>query len=89
MFNLVQEQIKRMMYCHNEPDQSEPGETGIERYKVLERSIINDWYLKDFIYIVEYIDDGKYLSYNCKKFEITSILRCHIFKVIVKKIWKR
>ena len=78
-----------MLYCHDEPDQSELGETGIERYKVLERSIINDWYLKEFIFTVEYIDDGKYLSCKCKKFETTGILCFHIFKVIAKKIWKR
>ena len=89
MFNLVQEQINRMLYCHDELDQSELGKTDIERYKVLEKSIINDWYLKDFIYIVEYIDDGKYLSCNCKKFKTTGILCCHIFKVIAKKKYGR
>ncbi|KAF2310674.1 hypothetical protein GH714_016181 [Hevea brasiliensis] len=87
MFKLVQEQIKRLWYCNVNPlnEDEESNEDGTERYNILERCIINDWYHKEFVYRVEHREHGQYFSCNCKKFDSSRILCCHILKVIVTK----
>ncbi|KAL8540461.1 hypothetical protein ACS0TY_001895 [Phlomoides rotata] len=74
IFSLVQDQIKRMLYCHVVPPTAEEqiadsNDIGIERYRVLERSILNDYFMKEFTYTVEWRPLGAYISCNCKKFE--------------------
>ncbi|KAF2305716.1 hypothetical protein GH714_007744 [Hevea brasiliensis] len=87
MFKLVQEQIKRLWYCDVKPpnEDEESNEHGMERYNILERCIINDWYHKKFVYRVKHRENGQYFSYNCKKFDSSGILYCYILKVIVTK----
>ncbi|KAG6536338.1 hypothetical protein ZIOFF_001392 [Zingiber officinale] len=62
MFNLVQKEIMRVLYCHFiSPTEEESIEAinhvGIEKYKVLERSIVNNWYHKEFTYTVMSMKD--------------------------------
>ncbi|XP_057999052.1 uncharacterized protein LOC131177899 [Hevea brasiliensis] len=87
MFKLIQEQIKRLWYCDVNPpnDDEESNEHGTERYNILERCIINDWYHMEFAYRVKQKENGQYFSCNCKKFDSSRILCCHILKVIVAK----
>ncbi|KAF2297051.1 hypothetical protein GH714_016086 [Hevea brasiliensis] len=87
MFKLIQEQVKRLWYCDVNPpnEDEESNEHGTERYNILERCIINDWYHKEFVYRVEQRENGQYFSCNCKKFDSSGILCCHILKVIVAK----
>ncbi|KAL8520773.1 hypothetical protein ACS0TY_011360 [Phlomoides rotata] len=89
IFNLVQDQIKRMLYCHVVPPTAEEqiadsNDIGIERYTVLERSILNDYFLKEFTYTVEWRPLGAYISCNCRKFEFKDILCCHIMTVLAQ-----
>ncbi|KAL8548964.1 hypothetical protein ACS0TY_008015 [Phlomoides rotata] len=48
---------------------ADSNDIGIERYRVLERSILNDYFLKEFTYTVEWRPLGAYISCNCRKFE--------------------
>ncbi|KAL8511803.1 hypothetical protein ACS0TY_018296 [Phlomoides rotata] len=79
IFGLVQDQIKRMYYCHVVPASSEDAskefsDLGIEHFRILERIILNDYYVKEFTYTVEWSPNGAYISCNCRKFEFKGIL---------------
>ncbi|KAL8473371.1 hypothetical protein ACS0TY_030270 [Phlomoides rotata] len=87
IFSLVQDQIKCMLYCHVVPPTAEDqiadsNDIGIERYRVLERSILNNYFLKEFTYTVEWRPLGACISCNCRKFEFKGILCCHIMTVL-------
>ena len=95
IFKLVQNEIRRLLYCHVIPPTEEEAraattteEVGIEKHKIMERCILNNWYHKEFIYTVEYRENGDYLSCNCKKFEFKGIPCCHIFKLMSFKDMK-
>ncbi|KAL8520849.1 hypothetical protein ACS0TY_011412 [Phlomoides rotata] len=71
-----------MLYCHVVPPTADEqiadsNNTGIERYRVLERSILNDYFLKKITYTVEWRPLGAYISCNYKKFEFKGILYRH------------
>ncbi|XP_058002360.1 protein FAR-RED IMPAIRED RESPONSE 1-like [Hevea brasiliensis] len=87
MFKLIQEQIKRLWYCDmkilNKDEES--NEHGMERYNILERCIINDWYHKEFVYSIEHRENGQYFSCKCRRFDSSGILCCYILKMIVTK----
>ncbi|XP_050212818.2 protein FAR-RED IMPAIRED RESPONSE 1-like [Mercurialis annua] len=90
MFTEVQAEIKRSWYCHViPPDDDQAGadedEVGIEKLNILERPIANNRYHKEFMYTVEFRENGEYLNCNCKKFEFRGIPCCHIFKVMATK----
>ncbi|KAF2316941.1 hypothetical protein GH714_007249 [Hevea brasiliensis] len=90
IFQLVQEEIKRMWYCHviqptDEGRHEADNEPGIKRHKIMEKSIINNWYRREFVYDVEYRENGQYFSCNCKKFESKGILCCHIMRLMSLK----
>ncbi|XP_057998536.1 protein FAR1-RELATED SEQUENCE 5-like, partial [Hevea brasiliensis] len=87
MFKLIQEQVKRLWYCDVNPpnEDEESNEHGTERYNILEGCIINDWYHKEFVYRVEHRENEQYFNCNCKSFDSSGILCCHILKVIVTK----
>ncbi|KAF2299470.1 hypothetical protein GH714_032056 [Hevea brasiliensis] len=90
IFKLVQEEIKRMWYCHviqptEEGRREADNEPGIERHKIMEKSIINNWFRREFVYDVEYRENGQYFSCNCKKFESKGILCCHIMRLMSLK----
>lgn len=63
MFRQVQNEIKRIWYCNvyqavecedvNEVDE-EFMEEGFEHNKILERSLMNNWYVKEHVYTVLY-----------------------------------
>ncbi|KAL8534904.1 hypothetical protein ACS0TY_010806 [Phlomoides rotata] len=74
-----------MLYCHVEPVVEGANSDGIEQFKVLERSIVNKFYLREFTYTVEYRPNGSHISCYCKKFEFKGILCCHIMKVMAQK----
>ncbi|KAH6760357.1 hypothetical protein C2S51_017306 [Perilla frutescens var. frutescens] len=57
-------------------------EVGIEKYNVLKTKIINNFYRRDYIYVVEYRRNGEYLECNCRNFEFKGLLCCHIFEVM-------
>ncbi|XP_073121770.1 protein FAR-RED IMPAIRED RESPONSE 1-like [Henckelia pumila] len=87
IFNLVQKEINRVLYCHIIPPTEEESieaanQFGIEIFKVLERSIVNNWYHKEFTYTVELRPNGEYINCNCRKFEFKGIICYHIFKVL-------
>ncbi|KAF2294771.1 hypothetical protein GH714_016644 [Hevea brasiliensis] len=55
----LKEEIKRMWYCHviqptEEGRREADNEPGIERHKIMEKSIINNWFRREFVYDVEY-----------------------------------
>ena len=84
----MQEQIKRTWYYHVDPPgavQSPTPKNGNEKLRVLERPIVNDYYRIEFYYNIEYREKGNYFQCDCKKFELTGILCCHIFTVIFNK----
>ncbi|XP_058008148.1 protein FAR-RED IMPAIRED RESPONSE 1-like [Hevea brasiliensis] len=90
IFKLVQEEIKRMWYCHviqptEEGRREADNEPGIERHKIMEKSIINNWFRREFVYDVEYRENGQYFSCNYKKFESKGILCCHIMRLMSLK----
>ncbi|XP_057996549.1 protein FAR-RED IMPAIRED RESPONSE 1-like [Hevea brasiliensis] len=84
---LLSEFIKCLWYCDVNPsnEDEESNEHGMERYNILERCIINDWYRKEFVYRVEHRENEQYFNCNCKKFDSSGILCCYILKVIVTK----
>ncbi|KAL8515628.1 hypothetical protein ACS0TY_014352 [Phlomoides rotata] len=89
IFSLVQDQINRMLYCHVVPPTvdeqiADSNDIGIERYMVLERSILNDFFLKEFTYTVEWRPLGAYISCNCRKFKFKGILCFHTMTVLAQ-----
>ncbi|KAG8647510.1 hypothetical protein MANES_09G081652v8 [Manihot esculenta] len=68
----------------NEVDE-EFMEEGFEHNKILERSLMNNWYVKEHVYIVLYKEEGSVFKCNCRKFESKGILCTHILKVITLK----
>ncbi|KAF2290152.1 hypothetical protein GH714_003743 [Hevea brasiliensis] len=79
-----------MWYCHviqptEEGRREADNEPGIERHKIMEKSIINNWFRREFVYDVEYRENGQYFSCNCKKFESKGILCCHIMRLMSLK----
>ncbi|KAL8470946.1 hypothetical protein ACS0TY_033498 [Phlomoides rotata] len=81
-----------MYYCHVVPLSLEDAaedlrdiQCGIEKIRVLERSILNDYNHKEFTYTVEWRQDGAYISCNYRKFELKGILCCHIMTVLAPK----
>ncbi|KAL8555869.1 hypothetical protein ACS0TY_003616 [Phlomoides rotata] len=85
IFKQVQVEIQRMLYCHLEPVVKGANSDGIEQFKVLERSIVNNFYLREFTYTVKYRTNGSHISCDCKKFGFKGILCCHIMKVMAQK----
>ncbi len=94
MFKQVQLEIKWMWYCHvHQPTEAEDGnegdeeivEVGFEKHKILERSLVNDQYVKEHVYIVHYKEEGFVFKCNCRKFESKEILCAYILKVITLK----
>ncbi|KAL8469445.1 hypothetical protein ACS0TY_032334 [Phlomoides rotata] len=82
IFKLVQEQINRVMYCQVIPSEEVENEDVI---KVLERSIVNNYYWKEYTYTVCWREIGEHISCNCRKFEFRGILCCHIMLVLAQK----
>ncbi|KAH6760673.1 hypothetical protein C2S51_017622 [Perilla frutescens var. frutescens] len=70
-----------MKYCFVSADE-ESHQAGIEKYRVLETRIINDFFIKDYTYTVEYRRNGNYLECSCKNFEFRGLLCCHIFETL-------
>ncbi|XP_057994419.1 protein FAR-RED IMPAIRED RESPONSE 1-like [Hevea brasiliensis] len=64
----------------NEGDE-ELIELGFEQHKILERSLMNDWYVKQHVYTVLYNKEGSVFKCNCRKFESNGILCAHILKL--------
>ncbi|KAL8547308.1 hypothetical protein ACS0TY_006872 [Phlomoides rotata] len=85
IFKLIQEQINRMMYCQVIPSDKVSNEIGVNVLKVLERSIVNNYFWKEYTYTVCWREIGEHISCNCRKFEFRGILCCHIMLVLVQK----
>ncbi|KAL8461936.1 hypothetical protein ACS0TY_033135 [Phlomoides rotata] len=85
IFKLVQEQINRVMYCQVIPSEEVENEIGVDVIKVLERSIVNNYYWKEYTYTVCWREIGEHISCNCRKFEFRGILCCHIMLVLAQK----
>ncbi|KAL8555894.1 hypothetical protein ACS0TY_003637 [Phlomoides rotata] len=85
IFKLVQEQINRLMYCQVIPSEEVSNETGVDVIKVFERSIVNNYFWKEYTYTVCWREIGKHISCNCRKFEFSGILCCHIMVVLAQK----
>ncbi|KAL8511588.1 hypothetical protein ACS0TY_018121 [Phlomoides rotata] len=87
MFARIQQKDRDFFYLMDIDDQVFEGANsdGIEQFKVLERSIMNNFYLGEFTYTVEYKPNGSYISCDCKKFKFKGILCCHIMKVMALK----
>ncbi|KAL8512287.1 hypothetical protein ACS0TY_018681 [Phlomoides rotata] len=66
IFKLFQEQINRMMYCQVIPSEEISNEIGVNVIKVLERSIVNDSFLKEYTYTVSWMEIGEHISCNCR-----------------------
>ncbi|KAH6780170.1 hypothetical protein C2S52_011407 [Perilla frutescens var. hirtella] len=81
MFMRVQDSISRMKYCISALEEEDTA-GGIQKFKVLERRILNDYFRKEYTYMVEYRRNGDYISCNCRNFEFKRILCCHIFEVL-------
>ncbi|KAF2310394.1 hypothetical protein GH714_009030 [Hevea brasiliensis] len=94
MYKQVQNEIKRIWYCNvsqhasgedvNEGDE-EFVEPGSEQHKILERSLMNDWYVKEHVYTILYNEEGSVFKCNGRKFKSKGILFAHILKVITLK----
>ncbi|KAL8527316.1 hypothetical protein ACS0TY_005259 [Phlomoides rotata] len=82
---LVQEQINRMMYCQVIPSEEVSNETGVDVIKVLERSLLNNYFWKEYTYTVCWRKIGEHISCNCRKFEFRGILCSHIMVVLAQK----
>ncbi|KAL8522308.1 hypothetical protein ACS0TY_012446 [Phlomoides rotata] len=85
IFKLVQEQINRMIYCQVIPSEEVSNETGVDVIKVFERSIVNNYFWKEYTYSVRWSEIGEHISCNCRKFEFRGILCCHIMVVLAQK----
>ncbi|KAH6792035.1 hypothetical protein C2S52_002512 [Perilla frutescens var. hirtella] len=81
MFMCVQDSISRMKYCISTLEEEDTA-GGIQKFKVLERRILNDYFRKEYTYMVEYRRNGDYISCNCRNFEFKGILCCHIFEAL-------
>ncbi|XP_021689522.2 protein FAR-RED IMPAIRED RESPONSE 1-like [Hevea brasiliensis] len=66
-------------------DDEEFDEPGFEQHKILERSLMNDWYVKEHVYSILYNEEGSMFICNYRKFESNGILCAHILKVITLK----
>ncbi|EYU19446.1 hypothetical protein MIMGU_mgv1a023307mg [Erythranthe guttata] len=84
LFKKVQEEISRVLYCHIVVEQYDQT-SGVEKISVHAKSRVNEFYTRDFTFIVDYTTDGEYFSCNCKKFEFMGLLCCHILFVLRKK----
>ncbi|KAF2313526.1 hypothetical protein GH714_011455 [Hevea brasiliensis] len=73
MYKQVQNEIKQIWDCN--VHQSAPGkdinegdeefvEPGFEQHKILERSLLNDWYMKEHVYTVLYNEEGSVFKWN-------------------------
>lgn len=91
IFRLVQEEVQRMLCCHIVPPTEDEAledlaeDIGIEKFWVLERSIVNNFFFKEFTYTVSWRSIGAYINCNCRKFEFKGILCCHIMEVLSQK----
>ncbi|KAH6763044.1 hypothetical protein C2S52_020477 [Perilla frutescens var. hirtella] len=81
IFKLVQDNIERMKYCFVQYDQ-ESQQVGIEKYNILETKIINNFYRRNYTYVVEYRRNGEYLECNYRNVKFKVLLCCHIFEVM-------
>ncbi|KAL8555729.1 hypothetical protein ACS0TY_003516 [Phlomoides rotata] len=75
----------RMMYCQVIPSKEVSNEIGVDVIKVLERSIVNNYFWKEYTYTVCWREIGEHISCNCRKFEFRGILCCHIMLVLAQK----
>ncbi|KAF2302884.1 hypothetical protein GH714_010122 [Hevea brasiliensis] len=89
MYKQVQNEIKQI-WCYNvyqlvptdgvnEGDE-EFIEPGFEHNQSLERSLMNDWYVKEHVYTILYNEKGFVFKCNYRKFELKAILCTHILK---------
>ncbi|GFP97773.1 protein far-red impaired response 1 [Phtheirospermum japonicum] len=85
----VQTEIRRVMHCHLIAPTDEERlamaqdiQNGIEKYKILDKCIIEKKKYKDIEFTVEYIQHGGYLSCSCRKFEAQGLLCRHVFLVM-------
>ncbi|KAL8515351.1 hypothetical protein ACS0TY_014166 [Phlomoides rotata] len=73
------------MYCQVIPSKEVSNEIGVDVIKVLERSIVNNYFWKEYTYTVCWREIGEHISCNCRKFEFRGILCCHIMLVLAQK----
>ncbi|KAL8536334.1 hypothetical protein ACS0TY_011818 [Phlomoides rotata] len=74
-----------MMYCQVIPSEEVSNETGVDVIKVFERSIVNNYFWKEYTYTVCWREIGEHISCNCRKFECRGILCCHVMVVLAQK----
>lgn len=98
MFEKLQTEIRRMWYCHlhvmgdkvgNELAEENFDEEGYEKFKILEKVLLNAEYVKDFVYSVLYKEEGCFLKCNCRSFESKGLLCAHILIVASMKDVRR
>ena len=70
-------------YNVRNPDQVNQG--AIKLYEIIERCLVNDYFMKEFVYTIDFRTEGNYISCNCRKFELANILCYHIFKMLAIK----
>ena len=59
----MQDEIKKIWYCNiDEACQSPTHDNDVEKLRVAEWEIVNDYYKKEFKYTIEYREEGNYLE---------------------------
>ncbi|XP_021673133.2 protein FAR-RED IMPAIRED RESPONSE 1-like [Hevea brasiliensis] len=66
--SILTDQCESMRKAIREPTEEgrreADNELGIERHKIMEKSIINNWFHREFVYDVDYRENGQYFSCN-------------------------
>ncbi|KAL8479821.1 hypothetical protein ACS0TY_026677 [Phlomoides rotata] len=73
------------MYCQVIPSKEVSNKIGVDVIKVLERSVVNDYFWNEYTYSVWWTEIGEHISCNCRKFEVKGILCYHIMLVLAQK----
>ncbi|KAL8463201.1 hypothetical protein ACS0TY_034007 [Phlomoides rotata] len=73
------------MYCQVISSEEVSNEIRVDVIKVFERSIVNNYFWKEYTYRCVGGKLEKHISCNCRKFKFRGILCCHIMLVLAQK----
>ncbi|XP_059310744.1 protein FAR1-RELATED SEQUENCE 6-like [Lycium ferocissimum] len=85
IYDLFMDQLAKKYHCEISNHEDAEVVEGVEKFDVADYSIKNDFHGNVFVFLVEYRTNGEYLECNCKHFESTYILCCHILEVMSRK----
>ncbi|XP_060202792.1 protein FAR1-RELATED SEQUENCE 5-like [Lycium barbarum] len=85
IYDLFMDQVAKKYHCEMSNHENAEVVEAVEKFDVADYSIKNDFHGNVFVFLVEYRTNSEYLECNCKHFESTYILCCHILEVMSRK----